>query len=82
METMKELNPEELEGVTGGNDDGGFERKPRAKNGCDVYKIVHGDTLTSIAKAHNTSVNRLLTLNPQIKNRSFIISGHYIYVPN
>lgn len=82
MENMKELNLEELAGATGGNNDGGFESRPKEKSGCGIYQIVHGDTLCGIAKTFNTSVNRLLALNPEIKNRSFIISGHFIYVPD
>lgn len=81
MENMKELNPQELEGVTGGNSDAGFEREPKAKAGCGTYKIARGDTLYSIAKAYGTTVNRLLAINPEIKDRSFIMTGRFIYVP-
>ena len=79
--TMRELNLEEMEKVTGGGDEGGYERKPRAKAGCSIYKICSGDTLSKIARRKGTSVSRIMSVNPEITNQQYIVPGHYIYIP-
>ena len=76
-----ELNMETLEQVSGGKDNGGFARKPKAKAGCQIYQIKHGDTLIKIAKRYGTTADHLMRINPELTNRSFIVSGCYIYVP-
>ena len=81
MENMNELNLNELENVTGGKNEGGYTQKPGAKKGCKIYKIVHGDTLTKIANRNNTTVQKIMDVNPELKNPGFIVSGCYIYVP-
>ncbi|MFF2289482.1 C40 family peptidase [Peribacillus butanolivorans] len=43
-----------------------------------TYKVKSGDTLDKIAKAHNTTVNSLLTLNPSISNANTIHAGQSI----
>lgn len=45
------------------------------------YTIKHGDTLTSIAKAHKTDVETLAKNNPQIKDRDMIFAGSVMKVP-
>ena len=81
MENMNELNLNELENVTGGKDEAGYEKKPRAKKGCEIYQIQKGDTLGKIAKRKGTTVEKIMAVNPVIKNASFIIAGYYIYIP-
>lgn len=48
--------------------------------GYSTYKIVKGDTLTSIAKKYNTTVNELVKLN-NIKNKNLIKIGDILKIP-
>ena len=80
MDNM-ELNLEQMEEVVGGKNEGGYEKKPREKKGCKIYKIVHGDTLIKIANRNNTTVEKIMAVNPELKSKSFIVSGCYIYIP-
>ena len=59
----------ELENVSGG-----------AANGSLYYCVVKGDTLSEIAMRYGTSVNRLMALNPNIKNPNLIYPGQYIRI--
>ena len=59
----------ELENVSGG-----------AANGTLVYRIVPGDTLGDIAKKYNTTVAKLMQLNPHIKNPNLIYAGDTIRI--
>ena len=43
-----------------------------------TYKVKSGDTLDKIAKAHNTTVNSLLSINPSISNANTIHTGQSI----
>ena len=79
--TETELTADALEQASGGKDNGGFAHKPRAKAGCQIYQIKHGDTLIKIAKRYGTTADHLMRINPELTNRSFIVSGCYIYVP-
>jgi len=45
-------------------------------NGNNHYIIKHGDNLTKIARANNTTVKALLKLNPSIKNPNKIYIGN------
>lgn len=45
------------------------------------YKVSRGDTLAKIARDHNTTVDELMRLNPQITNRNLIYTGHNIKIP-
>lgn len=45
-----------------------------------TYKIKAGDTLSSIAKEHKTTVKKIMELNPSIKNASKIKAGDVINV--
>ena len=80
--TTYELNLEEMEKVTGGGNEGGYEKKPRAKAGCSIYRICHGDTLDKIASRNGTSKIRILSVNPEIRDPKRIVEGHYIYIPD
>ena len=46
------------------------------------YVIQRGDTLFSIAKRFNTTVNDILAVNPQIKNPNIIFPGQVIVIPS
>lgn len=45
------------------------------------YKIKSGDTLGKLAAKYNTSVSRLMELNPSISNKNRIFAGSTIQVP-
>lgn len=47
----------------------------------DIYVVARGDTLYKIARRYNTTVNELLRLNPEIKNRNIIYVGQRIRIP-
>ena len=81
MDNNMELNMNEMEEVTGGKNEGGYLKKPAARAGRKIYRIEHGDTLIKIAHRYNTTVDKIMAMNPELKNRNFIVSGCYIYVP-
>ena len=57
------------------------DKKPREKAGCKIYRVVHGDTLTKIANRNNTTVKKIMSVNPELTDPGFIVSGLYIYIP-
>ena len=80
MDNM-ELNLNEMEEVVGGKNEGGYVKKPAARAGRKIYRVASGDTLIKIAHRYNTTVDKIMAMNPELKNRNFIVSGCYIYVP-
>lgn len=50
------------------------------KDGDQVYTVVKGDMLWKIAKKFNLTLDQLLALNPQIKNKNLIFAGQKIIV--
>ena len=80
MENM-ELNLEQMENVSGGKNEGGYEKKPGSKTNCIIYQVQHKDTLTRIAARHNTTVAKIMAANPELKDKNFIVTGCYIYIP-
>ncbi|MDD2181232.1 MAG: LysM peptidoglycan-binding domain-containing protein [Bacilli bacterium] len=46
------------------------------------YTVVPGDTLWGIARKHGIQIDKLLDVNTQITNPSFIIPGQTINIPN
>lgn len=54
------------------------EEQPEPK----LYTIVSGDTLTSIADAHSSSVERLWSANPQLDNPDQITPETDLKIPN
>jgi len=77
---MNELNPEELEGVSGGS--AGSKNPLPAKAGCIVYKVQNGQNLTWIANNFGTTVDAIMSVNVGIiSNKNVIRAGYYIYVP-
>ena len=44
------------------------------------YKVVKGDNLTKIAKKYNTTINKIMGLNPSIENANKIYAGQTIRV--
>ena len=79
MDTMKELNPNEMEQATGGT--GGSKVPLPPKAGYYIYYIQRGDTLTRIAKRYGTTVEAIKAANSTIRNVNDITAGYYIYVP-
>ena len=63
----KNMTEIEMENVTGG-----------AAYGNNYYIVKKGDTLGAIAQKYNTTVARLMALNPQIKNANLIYVGDVI----
>ena len=57
----------ELDNVTGG-----------AVYGDNYYIVKKGDTLSAIAVKYHTTVNKLVALNPHIKNPNLIYVGDVI----
>lgn len=49
--------------------------------GVKTHTVKVGDTLTSIALKHNTTVNAIMAVNPQITNRNIIFEGQVIKIP-
>ena len=82
MDNMEELNLEQIEEVTGGKNEMGMETKPKKmKAGCILYKIKRGDTLGKIAKAHGTTVKKIMAKNPNIVNENLIGMGCWLWIP-
>ena len=65
----KNLNEMELENVTGG-----------AMSNDNYYLIQPGDTLGAIAARYHTTVDKLMKLNPRIKNANVIYAGEVIRI--
>ena len=65
----KNMIDNELENVTGG-----------ASYQNTYYTVQPGDTLGAIAARYNTSVSRLMSLNPRIKNANLIYAGEAIRI--
>ena len=77
-----ELNLDEMESVTGGKNEKGWEYIPKnVPAGCEVIKIPGGATLHSIAMSRGTTTDHLLKLNPKITNPNLIVAGFYLIVP-
>lgn len=53
----------------------------KEKNGMATYKIKKGDTLTSIAKSYNTTVDSIASANG-IKNKNLIYAGDTLNIPD
>lgn len=45
------------------------------------YEVKHGDTMFSIARKYNVSVEALIAANPQIPNPEFIFPFDVLCVP-
>ena len=76
MDAYKELSAEELEAVVGGS-----SCQLPDKEGCRIYQIQRGDTLSKIARIHHTTENYLLQINTTILDPNLLRVGDYIYVP-
>lgn len=63
----KNMNEIELENVTGG-----------AAGQNNYYTVKKGDTMSGIAAKHRIPLNRLIALNPHIKNPNLIYPGDII----
>jgi len=78
---INELNVNEMEEIVGGSNRGGYEKKPRGKAHCFIYKVQHGDTLIRLASRYGTTVKKIMAVNRELTSASYIVSGHYIYIP-
>jgi LysM repeat protein len=47
----------------------------------DIYIVKHGDTLKTLAADFNTTIDKLLSLNPGIANPNLIYEGQRLNVP-
>ena len=56
------------------------EQNPQTPEEAVVYSVVKGDTLWGIAKKYKTTVEKLLQLNPQIKNPNLIRVGQEVRI--
>ena len=65
----KQMLDSELENVTGG-----------VTSQEKFYTVMEGDSLSRIADRYNTSVVKLILLNPKIKNPNLIYPGQYIRI--
>ena len=81
MENVAEISLDEMEQVSGGRNEGGYERKPKEKKNCFIYRIQRGDKLGVIARNNHTTVDAIMRVNPELKNSNFIVAGCYIYIP-
>ena len=71
MEEKINLTEEQLSQIAGG----------AGKQEYEVYLIKKGDTLGKIAKTYRTTVDFLMSINPQITNKNRIYAGHTMLVP-
>jgi LysM domain len=55
---------------------------PLGNTGNDPVKVKKGDNLSSIAKSNNTTVDKILKENPEIKDPNKIHPGQKINLPN
>lgn len=46
-----------------------------------TYKVKKGDCLEQIARDHNTTVEAIMKLNPQIKNPNYIQANWVLKLP-
>ncbi|MBE2220761.1 MAG: LysM peptidoglycan-binding domain-containing protein [Anaerolineae bacterium] len=54
---------------------------PTVPSGTFQYVVRPGDTLSSIARKFNTTVNAIMSVNPQISNPNLIYAGQVILIP-
>ena len=66
---MNELNPNELEQVSGGANSGTYV----------TYTVVKGDTLTKIAHRYHVTVNEIVVWN-RIPNPNLILPGQVLRI--
>ena len=71
MEEKFDLTEEQLSMVAGG----------AGKQEYQVYLIKKGDTLGKIAREYRTTVDLLMSINPQITNKNLIYAGRTMIVP-
>lgn len=51
------------------------------KTATTSYKVKRGDTLSDIARRYNTTVDKIMAVNSNIKNRNLIYTGQTIKIP-
>ena len=81
-ELNNELNLDEMEEVSGGKvRAGGLKKKPGDKDGFIIHQITATDTMIRIAEKYGTTVSAIMACTPSIKDKRWIRTGYYIYVP-
>jgi LysM repeat protein len=60
---------------------GVFEGFSTDSIGAVDYQIEYGDTLSEIAASHNTTIESIMELNPQITDPNFILAGDSLIIP-
>lgn len=61
--------------VAAANPELAYTRAYQQNNAPSSYTVVSGDTLSAIARRNSTTVQNILSLNPQIKNPNLIYPG-------
>ncbi|ETR67490.1 MAG: hypothetical protein OMM_11545, partial [Candidatus Magnetoglobus multicellularis str. Araruama] len=46
------------------------------------YKVISGDTLSEIAQCNSTTVDQIMMINPEIKDKNLIYAGQTINIPS
>lgn len=52
-----------------------------SKKEYETYKIKYGDTLSGIAAKFGTTVSKIMSANPSIKNKNLIYAGNTLKIP-
>ena len=52
-----------------------------SKQEYETYKIKYGDTLSGIAAKFGTTVSKIMSANPSIKNKNLIYAGNTLKIP-
>lgn len=55
--------------------------KTTSKKEYTSYKVKSGDTLSGIASKYGTSVSKIMSANPNIKNKNLIYTGQTLKIP-
>ena len=80
VEDLRRLNPQISGDVIREGDNLVTPSEVKPGSNGSVHVVAKGDTLGAIAKKYNTTVDNLLKLNPQIKDRNRISVGDEIVV--
>ena len=67
-----ELNPNEMEQVSGGAKAGGMKNKPEPKAGYIIHQITNTDTLWALSRHYNTTMDAIMKANR---------TGYWLYIP-
>jgi len=54
----------------------------KGSDNVDIYFVNHSDTLSEIARLFNTTLSKIISLNPSIMNINLIFAGQHVNVPS